>query len=138
MRLLGNKYVNHGSDNGKRNVEGVEKPEGQEKKDHPHPANDEREEMGFPAQDLLKLLPGAEVARLQCCSGHDGAWSVKKEYFEESMKVGKPLFNFMNAGDGCCATDCPLSAIQIEQGTGKKALHPIILLARAYGLEANR
>jgi Fe-S oxidoreductase len=94
------------------------------------------QEMGFKAQELLQLLPGAEVNRLQCCSGHDGAWSVKKEYFEESMKVGAPLFNFMKADpEACCTTDCPLSAIQIQQGTGRKAVHPIIVLAQAYGLD---
>lgn len=95
------------------------------------------QEMGFKAQELLQLIPGAEVDRLQCCSGHDGVWSVKKEYFEESMKVGKPLFNFMKADDQArCVTDCPLSAVQIEQGAGKKAIHPIVVLAQAYGLSA--
>ncbi|MCZ6751114.1 MAG: anaerobic glycerol-3-phosphate dehydrogenase subunit C [Acidobacteria bacterium] len=94
------------------------------------------QEIGFKAQELMQLIPGTEVDRLQCCSGHDGAWSVKKEYFEESMKVGKPLFNFMKADEeACCVTDCPLSALQIEQGAGKKAIHPIVVLAQAYGLE---
>ncbi|MGH9782675.1 MAG: anaerobic glycerol-3-phosphate dehydrogenase subunit C, partial [Terriglobia bacterium] len=94
------------------------------------------QEMGVKAEELLNLIPGADVNRLQACSGHDGTWSVKKEYFEESMKVGKPLFNFMQADkDACCVTDCPLSAIQIEQGTGMKAIHPIHVLAKAYGLE---
>ena len=97
------------------------------------------QKIGFKAQELLNLIPGTEVNRLQCCSGHDGAWSVKKEYFEESMKVGKPLFNFMKAdADACSVTDCPLSAIQIQQGTGKKAIHPIVVLARAYGLEVGK
>ena len=32
------------------------------------------------------------------------------------------------------ATDCPLSALRIEQGTGRKAVHPVTLLQRAYGL----
>jgi glycerol-3-phosphate dehydrogenase subunit C len=30
------------------------------------------------------------------------------------------------------ATDCPLSAIQIEQATGTRPIHPIEVLARAY------
>ena len=52
------------------------------------------------------------------------------------MKVGQPLFHFMKADEAaCCVTDCPLSAIQIQQGTGKKAIHPIVALAQAYGLE---
>ena len=95
--------------------------------------------IGFKAQELLQLIPGTEVNRLQCCSGHDGSWSVKKEYFEESMKVGKPVFNFMKADrDACSVSDCPLSAIQIEQGTGKKAIHPIVVLAQAYGLDIGK
>jgi len=97
------------------------------------------QEMGVPSEDLLNLIPGAEVNRLQACSGHDGSWSVKKEYFEESMKVGKPLFNFMKADDeACCVTDCPLSAIQIEQGAGKKSVHPMLVMAKAYGLEVGK
>jgi glycerol-3-phosphate dehydrogenase subunit C len=30
------------------------------------------------------------------------------------------------------ATDCPLAAIQFEQHAGRKPLHPVTLLARAY------
>ncbi|OFV95774.1 MAG: hypothetical protein A3H94_06340 [Acidobacteria bacterium RIFCSPLOWO2_02_FULL_60_20] len=82
----------------------------------------------------MALIPGAEVKRMQCCSGHDGSWSIKKENFEESMKVGKQLFKFMQQEDCCATTDCPLSAIQIQQATGKKPEHPIQVLARAYGL----
>ncbi len=94
------------------------------------------QKIGFKAQELLQLIPGTEVARLQCCSGHDGSWSVKKEYFEESLKVGQPLFNFLKADESACwVTDCPLSAVQIQQGAGKKAIHPIVVLAHAYGLE---
>jgi glycerol-3-phosphate dehydrogenase subunit C len=86
----------------------------------------------------MSVIPGVQVKRMQCCSGHDGSWSAKKEYFEPSMKVGKPLFKFMNADEGArLATDCPLSAIQVQQGTGKKPIHPIEVLAKAYGLNGN-
>jgi len=33
------------------------------------------------------------------------------------------------------ATDCPLAALQIEQGTGRRVQHPIRILAAAYGIE---
>ena len=99
------------------------------------PCHLKAQNIGFKAQELLQLIPGAEVKRMQCCSGHDGSWSVKKENFEASMKVGKPLFKFMKAEDCCTATDCPLSAIQVQQATGKKPLHPIVVMARAYGLD---
>lgn len=97
------------------------------------------QEIGYKGEELLNLLPGAEVARLQCCSGHDGSWSAKKEYFEESMKVGEPLFKFMDEDkQACCVTDCPLSAVQIEQGTGRKAINPVVALAQAYGIDTTR
>jgi glycerol-3-phosphate dehydrogenase subunit C len=102
------------------------------------PCHLKAQEIGFKAQELLKLIPGAEVSRMQCCSGHDGSWSVKKENFEASMKIGKPLFRFMQTEDACGVTDCPLSAIQIQQGTGKKPVHPIVVMARAYGLDIDQ
>jgi Fe-S oxidoreductase len=102
------------------------------------PCHLKAQNIGFKAQELLSLIPGAEVKRMQCCSGHDGSWSVKKEYFEASMKVGKPLFKFMKAEEACMATDCPLSAIQVQQATGKKPIHPIEVIAKAYGLEVGK
>ena len=30
------------------------------------------------------------------------------------------------------ATDCPLAALQFQQHAGKKPLHPVSMLARAY------
>jgi hypothetical protein len=63
---------------------------------------------------------------MQCCSGHDGSWSVKKENFEASMKVGKPLFKFMKNDDSCTASDCPLSADPGPAGDRqRKPVHPI-------------
>ena len=98
------------------------------------PCHLKAQNIGFKAQELLSLIPGAEVKRMQCCSGHDGSWSVKKENFEASMKVGKPLFKFMKAEGSSTVTDCPLSAIQVQQANGQKPVHPIEVLAQAYGL----
>ena len=100
------------------------------------PCHLKAQNIGFKAQELMQLIPGAEISRMQCCSGHDGSWSVKKENFEASMKVGKPLFKFLKAGVACTVTDCPLSAVQVHQGTGKKPVHPIVVMARAYGIAA--
>ena len=39
--------------------------------------------------------------------------------------------------DGAAAdhvsTDCPLAALRIEEGLGRKAVHPVVLLRHAYG-----
>jgi glycerol-3-phosphate dehydrogenase subunit C len=70
------------------------------------------------------------------CSAVDGTWGFKKEYYQLSLQVAKPLFDAIaSAGAPVTATDCPLAALQIEQGTGRKAKHPIEILASAYGLE---
>ncbi len=102
------------------------------------PCHLKAQDIGFKAQELMQLIPGAQVSRMQCCSGHDGIWSVTKENFEASMKVGRPLFKFMKPEDSCTVTDCPLSAIQVQQGTGKKPVHPIVVMARAYGLDMGK
>jgi len=100
------------------------------------PCHLKAQDIGFKAQELMQLIPGSEVSRMQCCSGHDGSWSVKKENFEASMQVGRPLFKFLRPEDACTVTDCPLSAIQVQQGTGRKPVHPIVVMARAYGLNS--
>lgn len=99
------------------------------------PCHLKAQDIGFKAQELMQLIPDAEVSRMQCCSGHDGSWSVRKENFEASMQVGRPLFKFLRPEDACTVTDCPLSAVQVQQGTGRKPVHPIVVMARAYGLE---
>jgi hypothetical protein len=36
------------------------------------------------------------------------------------------------------ATDCPLAALRILERTGKDAVHPVVLLHRAYGMGGDR
>jgi Fe-S oxidoreductase len=92
--------------------------------------------IGTKSADLLRLIPGAQVEVIERCSGMDGTWGLKKEYFELSLKVADPLFKEIGAArPDCVATDCPLAALQIMQGTGVAARHPIQILADAYGLD---
>jgi Fe-S oxidoreductase len=94
--------------------------------------------IGYRSRDLLALT-GANVTMVERCSGHDGTWAMRKEYFEESMKVGSRLFGALTeAKADVMASDCPLAALQIEQGTGAKVLHPIEVVRDAYGLPAAR
>ena len=94
------------------------------------------QDIGFKSRDLLALVPGNRVEIVEKCSGHDGTWSMKKEYFPMSMEIGQPLFDAIRSmpADGV-ASDCPLAGIQIQQGTGTRPLHPIQIFARCYGLE---
>jgi glycerol-3-phosphate dehydrogenase subunit C len=91
--------------------------------------------IGHKSADVLRAIPGASVDVVEKCSAVDGTWGFKKEYYELSMKLAKPLFDAVATGAPVAATDCPLAALQIEQGTGKKPKHPVEVLAAAYGVE---
>ncbi|HLG22925.1 MAG TPA: anaerobic glycerol-3-phosphate dehydrogenase subunit C [Candidatus Manganitrophaceae bacterium] len=91
--------------------------------------------IGYKSRDLMKLIPGTTIDVIEKCSAHDGTWGIKKEYFDDSMRTAKPLFKAIEEGrPDVVATDCPLAGMQILQGTGKKPLHPIQILKKAYGL----
>ena len=93
------------------------------------------QDIGFKSRDLLQLIPGAEVVTVEKCTGHDGTWSMKTEYFPMSMKYGSPVFAAVAAErPDVVATDCPLAGVQIHQGTGQRPKHPIQVVAEAYGL----
>jgi Fe-S oxidoreductase len=69
---------------------------------------------------------------MECC-GHDGTFAMKTGGFEASQRAGKNAFEGMRAaGADVWASDCPLAAIQLAQHAGKKPLHPMSILARAY------
>ncbi len=91
--------------------------------------------IGTKSADVLRIIPNTTVDVVERCSAVDGTWGFKKEYYELSLKVAKPLFDAVQAGGPVTATDCPLAALQIDQGTGRKARHPIQVLAEAYGLD---
>ena len=100
--------------------------------------------MGLRTEEMLKLVPGTELNTVERCSGHDGTWGVKKEYFANSMKIGRPVFRAMAAsaeqgtGPDYVSSDCPIAGRHIRQGMGPEAKgekqHPLTLLRIAYGL----
>jgi Fe-S oxidoreductase len=94
--------------------------------------------IGTKSADVLRAIPGADVTVIERCSAVDGTWGFKREYYELSMAVARPLFEGVRGtGASCVATDCPLAALQIAQGTGTAPRHPIQILAEAYGLAAD-
>ncbi|QQS48248.1 MAG: anaerobic glycerol-3-phosphate dehydrogenase subunit C [Acidobacteriota bacterium] len=92
--------------------------------------------IGNRSLELLRLA-GAEVVFIdKGCSGHDGTWAMKKEYFPLAQKVAHRLHRGVNDAEAeNVATDCSLAGLQIEQGTGRRTVHPIEIVARAYGIE---
>jgi len=90
--------------------------------------------IGFKGRDLLRKIPGVSVSVTvaECC-GHDGTYAMTVEGFRGSVQVGQKAFEGMKAGEAeVWATDCPLASLQFAQHAGKKPLHPMTILARAY------
>jgi Fe-S oxidoreductase len=94
--------------------------------------------IGYKSRDLMQLIPDTRVRVVERCSAHDGTWGAKKEYYELSLTWAGRLFQeITQAEPDVVVSDCPLAGLQIAHGTGKTPLHPIQVLARAYGLEEN-
>ena len=89
-----------------------------------------------PLVRLLKLIPQMEVHRIEeGCSGMAGAWGLTKENFRTSIRLGWGLITRMRSGDFSIGiTECSSCRIQMEQGTTKPTIHPLKLMALAYGL----
>jgi Fe-S oxidoreductase len=92
--------------------------------------------VGAPAENLLRLVPGMRVTRLEKgCSGIAGLYGVKHENYRASLRAGLPLVSAMRKGPFQIGmTECSTCKIQMEQSSTKPTLHPIKLLALAYGL----
>jgi len=98
------------------------------------PCHLKAQNIGYKSRDLMALIPGAEIEMVDHCSGIDGTWGFKKEYFDLSLEVAAPLIEKIgNARPDMIASDCPLAGMQIEKGRGTKPLHPIQILRKAYG-----
>ncbi|MBU6459773.1 MAG: Fe-S oxidoreductase [Proteobacteria bacterium] len=95
--------------------------------------------MGQKTRETLELIPGTEVNTVERCSGHDGTWGVKKEYFDNSMKIGRPVFRQMSEKQpDFISSDCAIAGRHIQQGIGQDApekIHPLTLLRMAYGMD---
>jgi len=75
--------------------------------------------MGQKTRELLEMIPDTKVTTVERCAGHDGTWGVKSEYFEQSMKIGRPVFRQMaEAAPDYIGSDCAIAGRHIQQGMG--------------------
>ncbi len=89
--------------------------------------------VGFKGRDLLRKLPGVTPKTVMECCGHDGTYAMTTEGFVPSQRVGKRAFDDMkDANAEIWATDCPLAALQFDQHAGRRPMHPMTILAKAY------
>jgi glycerol-3-phosphate dehydrogenase subunit C len=90
--------------------------------------------IGLKSRDLIKLT-GAKVILVQQCSGIDGMWGLRAENANISVPMAKKLAEQIRAANGeVIAGDCHLANTAITEQTGEEPVHPIQLIARAYGI----
>ena len=110
------------------------------------PCHGRVQNVGRKTEEVLKLVPGTTVNTVERCSGHAGTFGVKKQFHQQAMKIGKPVFKAMAVmkDDGkpdYISSDCPLGGHHIAQGMQNndlgtpKLMHPLSLVRTAYGLK---
>ena len=92
--------------------------------------------MGRPALDLMSLIPGLRVVEMDAdCCGTAGTYGYKREKYDIAMAVGDKLFRDIRAtSPELSVCDSETCRWQITHGTSLPSIHPVELLARAYGL----
>jgi glycerol-3-phosphate dehydrogenase subunit C len=92
--------------------------------------------MGRPAIDLLGLIPDLRVIEMDAdCCGTAGTYGYKREKYEVAMAVGEKLFRDIRAASPeLSVCDSETCRWQIVHGTNLPSVHPVELMARAYGL----
>ena len=90
--------------------------------------------IGLKSRDLMKLT-GAKIKLVQQCSGIDGMWGLRAENAELSLPHARKLAEEIERANGeIIAGDCHLANTAITEQTDKVPLHPIQVIARAYGI----
>lgn len=90
--------------------------------------------IGFKSRDLMKLT-GAKVKLVQQCSGIDGMWGLRAQNEAIALPIaGKLRDQIEKAGGDVVAGDCHLANTAITEQTGDEPLHPLQVMARAYGI----
>jgi Fe-S oxidoreductase len=99
------------------------------------------QKIGLPSRDLLKLM-GAKVNLVEQSSGVESLAGVRTIKADSSQRASKLVGQLVNrasgggvSGDAVCG-DCHLSNTAIAEQTGTVPLHPLQVLARAYGFAA--
>ena len=89
--------------------------------------------IGFPALEILRLIPNLQVDYLEAdCCGLGGTFGFKKEKYEISEEIGKDLAEAVaRMKPEAVLSDCEGCRMQIRHLTGLKVLHPVQILRDA-------
>ncbi|MEI6402830.1 MAG: heterodisulfide reductase-related iron-sulfur binding cluster [Actinomycetota bacterium] len=98
------------------------------------PCHLKAQNIGLKSRDLMKLT-GAKVKLVQQCSGIDGMWGLRAENAHLSMPIAEKLGDEIRRANGdAVAGDCHLANTAIAEQTGETPMHPLQMVARAYGI----
>jgi glycerol-3-phosphate dehydrogenase subunit C len=102
------------------------------------PCHTRVQNIGQKTREMLQKIPGTEVHTIERCSGHDGTWGVKTEFFASSMKIARPVARAAaEAEPDYVSSDCAMAARHILQAMGEthaRKEHPLTLMRMAYGI----
>ena len=100
------------------------------------PCHLKAQQVGDPGLQLLREIPGVEVIDLAAgCCGMAGTFGMKAGTYDLSMQTGKPLFDrIVEVAPDLLASECSTCRMQLAEATGIEAVHPVTLLADAYGV----
>ena len=93
--------------------------------------------LGKPGLEVLRLIPALHAVdgHATCC-GIAGTYGYKAEKYAIAMAVGQPLFEFVKSCRAPLAIcDSETCRWQITHATGIPTVHPVELLAAAYGFD---
>lgn len=102
------------------------------------PCHMEKLGWGIFSTELIRMIPGVELTILDSnCCGIAGTYGFKKENYEVSQAIGKPLFDqIARLKPDYVACDCETCKWQLEMSTDKEVKNPISILAEALDLVA--
>jgi len=116
------------------------RPQPQQRLPYHQPCHQRAQGIGTPALRLLGLIPGLEAWNIDAgCCGASGTHGFKREKYDLSMAVGRPMAEAIEASGALRAvSDCEACRWQIEHAAHTATVHPVTLLYEAYGLSHTR
>jgi FAD/FMN-containing dehydrogenase/Fe-S oxidoreductase len=93
--------------------------------------------LGTPSLDLIRGIPRLDAEFVdRGCSGMAGTYGLAARNFRASLRAGRGLLRRLRDDDLTIgATECSTCRMQMEQGSAKRTVHPMKLLALAFGLD---
>ena len=91
--------------------------------------------MGPRSMEMMRLT-GAKAEMLNRCSAIDGTWGLGAENVDMARRIAKPLMDKVRSSNAeLVAGDCNLANNAIHEETDIRPVHPMQVMARAYGLD---